>query len=483
MRESVRIRHVFEATIVAVVAGYAVLLIGFPDVFRLWFFSSHFHYQNKDLFSPATASRFVALGLSCALLAFSIRWARRRRRIQVFLLFASGVALQWSFSFLDGGVNAARLTATLINGRFGHSEFPLVALREEHPLALARDYESIMVKVGDLRSFVKSKPPGHLLFYVLWAEAFRVFRIDALFERLSGPLRFSERGPFTAYGGFLAVAFSLVSNLPVFVLWKIGTLLGNRRVGLCCCVAFLLCPSIQLVTMHLDQVLYPLLVSLTILFALWSVFRNRYYALLAALVLYVSIYTSFSLLFLIPAIGLLAGAFFLPREDLRTKVLDALLIGIVGVLISYLLFHFLLNFSPIAAYRRSMTNHLATRGTPGLVDALHTLRNLGEFARWIGLPAAVAYVWCCCGALRRWWRSRRISPLGLFALGYPFLVAAVSTLGHTVAEVGRLWIPLMIPMFVPVASELATMDRRRAPWVYVVSCLVAILLAKNFHDF
>ncbi|MBN1867996.1 hypothetical protein JW916_11975 [Candidatus Sumerlaeota bacterium] len=476
-----RTPFVLEAAIVSVVAGYATLLIGFPRAFEHWFLAMHYPYQNRNPFALFMVPWFVPLAASFALLAWIVArlW---RTRYAALLLFLTGISLQWSFSFLDHGVNAWRLSSTLIERHYGHSEFPILAFYEEHPLQMARRYEELCAST-DGPSFTKSKPPGQMLFYVLWARAYHVLRLEKVFERLSGPLSFRPREPFTAYGAFMTIAFSVFSNLPVFALWEIGRLVRRKRVGLYCCVAFLLCPSIELVTMHMDQVLYPLLASVTILFSLLAVRRNKYYALVAASVLYAAVYTSFSLLFLVPTILLWAGATILLRKDRRARILSALAVGVVGLAVSHFLFAAFLNFDPFAAYRRAMANHIAWRKTPGLVGPLLTVRNLWELAIWVGWPTAVVYVWGCCRIARRLGRSRKISPADLFVLLYPVLLVAISTFGHTVAEIGRLWIPLMVPLFVAAALELDTRDRHRAPWVYLVSSLFMVLLAKYFHDF
>jgi len=75
-----------------------------------------------------------------------------------------------------------------------------------------------------------------------------------------------------------------------------------------------------------------------------------------------------------------------------------------------------------------------------------------------------------------------IEPLDLFALSYPLIILAVSVSGKTVDEIGRLWIPLMVPLLVIVARGLARM-RTRCPCPYAVSAFVMILLIKNFNDF
>jgi hypothetical protein len=171
------------------------------------------------------------------------------------------------------------------------------------------------------------------------------------------------------------------------------------------------------------------------------------------------------------------------RNDLRTNIAVAFLLGIAAVLVSYLAFSFLLNFNLGLAYRRAIENHIAWRDTPDLIGPLLAAQNLIEMARWTGLPTAIMYVGCCCEIAGRVVRWRRLLPLDLFTLSYPVVLVTISIFGHTIAEAGRLWIPMMIPLFIPVAVKLDALYGKRIPWVYLVSSFVMILLVKNFHDF
>jgi hypothetical protein len=65
---------------------------------------------------------------------------------------------------------------------------------------------------------------------------------------------------------------------------------------------------------------------------------------------------------------------------------------------------------------------------------------------------------------------------------YPLIVLGISTFGHATREIGRLWIPLLIPAQLAVAREMNQVYKAR-PTAFVLFSSLAILLRKNFHDF
>ena len=472
-------RHVrpIEALLVGALALYAASLTLFPRVWRRWPLRSHYYYQNKDLFD-ALISNGVPLLLTLGALVL-LTWRRRRISPGVLVaLFACAVSLQWSLSFLEG-LNARRLSSTLVAPQYGHSEFLLRAEREEHPLDLARTYEQ-RCAAEEGRSYAKSKPPGHLLFYVLTARLYSALPIQGAFEWLAEHGGFASRGTATALGAFTTLVFSLVSGLPVIVLSVLGARLEkSARAGVTYGLVFLLSPAIALVTMHLDQVLYPLLVSLVLLAAVLALERHAALGALAGVAVYGSLYVSFSLLFLVPTVGLWWGAHFAFRSEQRRRVVMAGTCFLLGALAAYALLRFGLSFEIGLAYRRAMEQHAAWRGPTGLIGVAGTTRNLVEAAVWLGLPAAILAVRHYLRSSARVWRGP--DPVAVFCVCYPLIVIAVSVFGHATREIGRLWIPMLIPAQLVVAREVNRLYPRR-PTIYLLLAAATLLLAKNYHD-
>jgi hypothetical protein len=117
----------------------------------------------------------------------------------------------------------------------------------------------------------------------------------------------------------------------------------------------------------------------------------------------------------------------------------------------------------------------------GLVRLRGNIHNLYEFAVWLGLPAVILYGAHCWRILAA--PAEILTPVAVLALGYPFVLLALSLFGGTEHEVGRLWIPFAVPALVPVARELSSLHDGRRPWLFVVVGVVMILLMKNYQDF
>ena len=472
-----RVRAV-NAVILLGLTFYSLSLTLFPRIWNHWPLRSHYYYENKGLLWPPG---WNALPLALTLAGLLVlTWKRRKATLGVLLLLLTcAVSLQWALSFLDG-LNAKRLSSTLLAKQYGHSEFVRRAYDEPQPLNFARHYEA-RCAAAEPRSYIQTKPPGQLLFYSIAAELYRLFPVQAPCEWLAAHAGFEQRDPFTGLGAFTTILFSIVSCLPVVVLSWLGTRIEENGNGLYYGLAFLLCPASTLITMHLDQVLYPLCVSLALLAAVLALHKHVAFGALAAGFAYGSIYLSFSLAFLVPTIGLWWAVHFCLRPDLRQKILLVGLWFALGALACYAAFRWGLGFEVAHAYRRAMEHHAAWRDTAGLVGASGSIRNFVEAAFWLGVPAAVL-----CGA--QWIRSARAvlrgsaEPFALFVLLYPLIVLGVSTFGHATREIGRLWIPLLIPAQLAVAREMNQVYGAR-PTAFVLFSSLAILLRKNFHDF
>jgi hypothetical protein len=195
----------------------------------------------------------------------ALTWKRRNATLGNLLLSAGAVSLQWSFSLLEGP-GAKRLSSSLLSAQYGQSQFARLAYQEDRPLDLARQYEE-RCAAADSRSYTQPEPPGHALFDALAARLYRAPPVQSTSEWLANRAAFERREPFTAFAAFTTILFSLVSCLPVIVLARLGARLGSGGDATYYGLAFLLLPAINLVTMHLDQVLHPLCAALTLLSA------------------------------------------------------------------------------------------------------------------------------------------------------------------------------------------------------------------------
>jgi hypothetical protein len=471
-------RHVVSALILLVTIVYASLLVFFPRLFARWPFSMHFYYNDKAVLANGF-SALMPLALSLFFLALVVSRLWGRSWMFVAGLFACAVALQLSWSLLEGRA-AERISSTLLSKHYGHSEFVELAHDDARLLDVAREYETI-VATDPRFVYTRSKPPGQLLFYMLSVRLFRALGLEAVSRCAVEPLGFFTNSPYAAFGPFATLLFVTLSCSPVFVLSRLGSVLDVPAMGAHLSLAFVLMPAVNLITMHMDQILYPVLVSCTLYTVALALHRHAGYALPAAVLTYVSIYVSFSLLILLPTIGLLLIGYGALGSPSRGTVVRVGLIFAAGMLASAGLFYLLLNFQPLASYIRAVAHHRAWMGVDGIVGLRGTIHNFYEFSVWVGIPVVILYVANCYRVVVA--SRAHLEPLTVFVLGYPFLLLCVSVFGGSEHEIGRLWMPLAVPALLPVARELRSLHGDRRPWLYVIASAVMILAMKNYQDF
>ena len=459
-----------------------MLLVREPGSFARWPLQSHFFYHDKNILSNGVVALFPLAAAFLWLMVVVSRIPRRRspRRKQrlAWLLFLCAVAMQWSFSLTEG-VGPKRILATLLDPHYGHSEFVVLASLESNPVAVARNYEQAS-ETNRAYRYAKSKPPGQLVFYVLSYDLFLISGADAPLRWLAARLGYFDRNSLTSFGVFASLLFVFLSCSPILVLYRTGRLVGDETLGLLAGLVFALLPSVNLVTMHMDQVLYPLLAAATLHFAVLAAMRDQAFGLVAGVITWLAIYVSFSLLFLVPALLLVWSAY--GWLDVASRRRQALSIAyyVAGLLLCWGLFRLVLDYDPLVAYARAMNAHTGWRVTEGLTDVRGNVRNFVELTIWMGLPAALMYVRRLARGIAEDWRS--LDALDVLAFLYPALVLAVSIFGQTTTEIGRLWIPLMVPMVIPIARELQALHGER-PYFYAGGAFTMVCLVKNYHDF
>ena len=452
---------------------------------------THYVYADKQLWRHAWPHALPLLLAAVALFALLRRGTAGRTRGLGVLCVLVALALQLSLSLLEGR-GMGRLSATLLDPHYGHSEFVVLGAEPIPLLALARDYERISTSVPRY-VYARSKPPGQLLFYAACDRVMRGLGLERPLEAVARRAHFHERGRLTAIGVFDTLLFLLVSALPFGLLPAVARDLARwaspeaaRVPDLETALVAMLMPCLLLVTMHLDQVLYPLLVVLAIAGVARALPDRPRWAAASGVACALGAYVSFSLLATLGVLGLLLlthmawGAGGRPRLAARGKeVLRVARWGLLGAAATLLLLGAGLGFDPFPAFARAVAHNAAWQGSPGLVGPVRTAHNLVELAIWIGWPAAFLLGWQWLRAARRW---RRLTPLEGFTLLYPVFLVLVSTFGHTRSEIARLWIPLAVPLAFPLGAEVARWFPRRLGW-YAAAALTLVVLVKNHHDF
>lgn len=392
------------------------------------------------LLLAATASAGVTrLGLVARLLA----------------LIGLGAILQHGLAFIEGrGWEGMRDRAL----RTGHAEFALTASRVADAGALIPSYEALVQSKG--QRFARSKPPGHLLFYVA-ADRVAQAVMPPLGERPGGgrpEIRDERHGRLV---DFMTLFFPLCSLLALFPLAYLGAVFLGRERALWPSLLYVTAPPTALITLHLDQVLYPLLAAGVWALAVRAVRDRRLgipWWLGTGAVAWLALFVSFSLL---PALAIavalaLAAALQAGRRGRPLAVHLAAGAGLaLGAFLLLTAAAYLWgDYDPWRAFERVMAHHAAWKTWREDLRLQAALLNLTEFSYWIGLPfvaALVAEMGAGAVALVR----RQAAPWVLCGLGTILTVVLTAVLGNTWGEAARLWIFFLPAVALVVSWRLA----------------------------
>ncbi len=240
-------------------------------------------------------------------------------------------------------------------------------------------------------------------------------------------------------------------------------------------------PSVELITLHTDQVLFPLL-AVTVAALTFTAFTRASLGLAfgAGVAASLAMFCSFPL-----GLGALLGIFAgLGARSTEWKVAAKIaLFVLLGAVVADRIFAWCLGYDFMLRYERSVAHHVAWRGWNGrLIEYVHyALLGLGEFGLWLGVPVTLLAA-SQVGGLR----STR-DAASFFATGLGLVLLALAVFGKTKGEVARLWL-FLVPFACAAAanalSRFSSEPRYRAVVGAVFALEAAVLLAtKRFQDF
>lgn len=417
---------------------------------------------------PGSTWLILPLMMIAAIGLWLIYRYREHKGIVVTVLIMLGYTLHVGIGFLGGrGIDGFR--ARLLT--FGHAEFVKLACAEPNLKTIATDYESFLEINPSIR-YAPTKPPGQLLFYILSQK---------VTELVSPSENYQER--VLKLSLFISLVWPLLAFLVIWPLYAAARLIFDHKTAIVSGVLYLFVPSVMLVILHLDQVLYPMLFMMTILFALKAGQKSSHtLALTNGIMIYLSLYFSFSLIVVLPislALMLLRG-----RDKFRWQAAAS---SVIGTAAMYGLFYLLFHYDAITRYSNTMIYHQAWKQwQPGISETLKFgLLNPVEFFCWLGLPLAVLFF----AALIRFCRNasfRHFGGIQWLPVIIALALAGMALLGQTKGEVARLWI-FMIPMICMIAAaEIIRrfLQRYGKMVLYVVALqFVTIMLMKHIQDF
>lgn len=412
-------------TLVLGCAATVTLFAGIPTVHALkgWFW--------KPWPKVLDLGVLAAGGVAVAMLVWAAHRWRARRAVSVGLLVAVAVLQQFTFALAEGRGLAGLRDRAL---HTGHSEYVRLASSGISLRDVLCDYETLVQ--GGRLPFCAVKPPGQLLTYALSARLADVVVGQGLLERspVFGVTTEAHRRvvelitwlwPWLAALALVPIAMLACWRLGAAWFWPVAW--------------FALSAPFALVTLHLDQVLFPGLSALLI----WMAVTGRW--VWGGVLAWLAAFVSFGLL---PAI-VLAGALAVltqpaaqrwrlvrhgaPRFALGCAVVAATHIALTG-------------YDPVLRYQRAIAaheqwKHWESSWTHSLAAAR---MNLIEFLWWANPAFLVPALVVAIGTFRRW-RARQLDDHDRFGLAFAAVLMLVAGIGRTWAETARLWL-FMLPL-------------------------------------
>jgi hypothetical protein len=376
----------------------------------------------------------------CLCMAILLSHLKVNNTFKLIGLIVLGTAIQFSLAYSKGqGMDGMRVRIS----DSGHTEFAKIAVEQPGVLHALRNYETLAKKKS--YGYIPSKPPGTLFFYMLTEK------ISNAFWPVSDPeIRLNNLYTFAS------IAWPVLSYLALIPLFFLAReLFASSEWALVTCLLYIVVPSVDLITLHTDQVLFPLMVLVPVLMSVVALRKDKIlFAVLAGITLYLAAYFSFGL----AVIGLLVPVFLfvaIPENTLRPwpLIIRHAFAMLLGAALTHLLISFTLNYDIIFRYNRAIEHHLAwkdwenTLGTylrAGITDAV-------EFSVWVGLPLILLFV-VAVGVSVHQILIRKPTFFSYYSLVLAGIFVVLLVIGKTKAETARLWLFLVPFLCLSVAS-------------------------------
>jgi len=384
--------------------------------------------------------------------------------------------MQFGFSLLEGrGIDGMRDRIV----RTGHAKFAIIATQQESIFYAVRDYEKLL-QIDDYGKAARSKPPGHLLLYMFTQRVANWMNPKTDFqERLDW---------FQTFASYLWPLLSYLVLIPMF--YFTHKFIGQKK-ATTACILYLFIPSVNLITLHTDQVFFPAL-SMSCIFLAALACHKQHLALsfVAGFVIYTTLFCSFGLVFVLPLVVATCFAISCTSEKntQKFKVLMKTSLGILaGMIVLDIMFRIVFNYDIWIRYQDAMANHIVTKGWDwsATTVAYFAFLNSLEYTVWIGIPIAFL-------VFLHWIRSIEHVIQGDYRIRF-FLSSVLlgvflmlTLFGQTKAEVARLWLFLVPFICILVADEVHTRFGKRSDWIVTLIVVLqwgTIYLTKRYQDF
>ncbi len=400
-------------------------------------------------------------------------------------IILTAVFIQHAFGLMEGrGINGIRDRML----HTGHAEFAKEAIRQKSMLYVARNYQHL-IETGQLAFYPNAtKPPGQLLIYILT-------------ERMSRLFIWSNQTPLLRMATFASFLYPLLTYLTIIPLFFISKLYLTQKETFIPLLIFITLPNVTLISLHLDQCLFPLLFTVALALFLCGFEKDRpLFFLFSGIMTSISIFISFSMTALLPLMALILLIEYIKKKDTDLSKheeetnnhlvhisIKALLYWVSGFLLFQLAVYIFFNYNFIQNYNFAVTMHKAWKikaWSPQLFFYIGFL-NIFEFAVWTSIPLFGLAITCM---IKSGYRFNRLGKGEIIGFSFLILFLALAFFGKTVAETARLWIFLT-----PMLAMLGTMEItnhsyvRSSKW-QIVTIIITIqvlgtLFTKRWQDF
>jgi hypothetical protein len=411
-------------------AGYSFVLAFHYDWLQSipgWFF-----FRNDRLDRPYQFFHLLwMLAASVVAAACLLKWTRRAW-LSLALAVALFFGLQIGFGFVMGdGFESIRVKYA--KAAVSEELQSVCQAREDWQTSI-RNYDALY---GD-NFWLGTKPPGFFSFYALTRAAVGVFRPAVLTD---------PRACFLTLTKNFAYFLPFLATLVLVPLYFIQKQLLDRPFPYLSALIYISAPSVILMTLLIDQFLFPLLFTVYLLLLAWMVTRQSLLAaVLTGAMAYLLIFVSFSLL---PIFGLtllwLGLEAWINRQNRSLKRLALLLAAFAGgFLLVFLLVWFGAGYNPLVRYQLAFQKHREIKQFEFSVPSLlqYVFLNQIDFMLWTGFGLLFLFYLASLRSFKAFFQRRATTYDG-FRMAFFLTFLLLNLIGQTRSEVGRLWVFLL----------------------------------------
>jgi len=400
----------------------------------------------------------VMVILLFALTMFRIALKGQLRVKTIILMMIALASAQYFLAGLEGRGIAA-LKERLIHT--GHARLARSVLTMDAATLFSGRWDE-EIESNRLTIYAITKPPGYLIPYWILGRAARIKsgkNLTLIYEKM------------TLYSSLL---FPLISSLVLLPLYLIGKrCLDLKGLKFSLLIPALL-PSLQLITLHVDQFLLPCIFGMWLYFmdSAWTG-KNLKMIFLAGILLWLALYFSFSFIYLA----------FLPLLwiDFSKDYLKKVIFWLLGLFTATAGGLLLLKYNPVINFRNATSLHnlwsaMKLEKSPPSDLFFVGFTNLLEFLIWLGPSVAVLFLVSL---------FRKETP---FARYRSFLVLCLilgAFFSGTAGESARLWLYLT-PIVILFASRELSLIAVKSPSAVrflILFQVLSLVLQKGYMDF